>query len=287
MSALPPRTVLVDMEISGATRLAGVLGFPVTHSLSPALHNAAFAALQINAVSVGLSVSKQDLERAVGGLVAIGAVGVSVTMPHKGAVVGLAHECTPTVTRLGAANCLTFVDGRILASSTDGQGILDALAEQANFSPFGKKVALIGAGGAAAAIALALADAGADLAIIARRDEAAQSLAVLAGALAHPGDAASIADADLVINATPLGMSGTATENELSVDPALLREGQLVFDTIYAPRETPLLKAARAARAVPIGGLSMLVHQARHQLQGWTGCEISADVLWAAVVEKA
>lgn len=96
-----------------------------------------------------------------------------------------------------------------------------------------------------------------------------------------------ISEADLVINATPLGMAGTPTAGDLPFDPSLLREGQLVFDTIYAPRMTPLLDAATRAHAVPIGGLSMLVHQARHQLEGWTGQEISTNVLWSAVQEWA
>jgi shikimate dehydrogenase len=287
MSALLRRMELVDMLISGTTRLAGVLGCPVAHSLSPALHNAAFASLEFDAVSVGLEVSEVGLQAAVRGLEALGAVGASVTMPHKRAVVELADECTETVRRLGAANCLTFANGRLHASSTDGQGLLDALAEQAAFQPEGKKIVLLGAGGAAAAIAVALCDAGADLAIVTRRQEAADNLALIAGSQARRGSTADVAEAELVINATPLGMAGTATADELPVDAALLHEGQVVFDTIYAPRETPLLKAASSAGAIGLGGLSMLVHQARHQLQGWTGQEVSVEVLWSAVAEWA
>ena len=287
MSELRPRTVLADMEISGSTRLAGVVGWPVAHSLSPALHNAVFAALGVNAVSVGFAVAEEGLAKAVAGLAAVDAIGTSVTMPHKHAVVALAQERTATVERLGAANCLTFVDGAVHASSTDGQGFLDALVEQVNFAPEGKKVALIGAGGAAAAIAVALADAGADLCVVARRPEAAQSLARLAGGGSRAGDNESISEADLVINATPLGMSATSTAEQCAVDPALLREGQVVFDTVYAPRVTPLLRAADAVGAIGIGGLAMLVHQARHQLCGWTGRDVPVEILWSAVAETS
>lgn len=287
MSELRPRTVLADMEISGSTRLAGVVGWPVAHSLSPALHNAVFAALGVNAVSVGFAVAEEGLAKAVAGLAAVDAIGTSVTMPHKHAVVALAQERTATVERLGVANCLTFVDGAVHASSTDGQGFLDALVEQVNFAPEGKKVALIGAGGAAAAIAVALADAGADLCVVARRPEAAQSLARLAGGGSRAGDNESISEADLVINATPLGMSATLTAERCAVDPALLREGQVVFDTVYAPRVTPLLRAADAVGAIGIGGLAMLVHQARHQLCGWTGRDVPVEILWSAVAETS
>jgi len=276
---------LADVKISGTTRLAGVLGYPVTHSLSPALHNAAFAALSFDAVSVGLEVNEVGLHAAVRGLQAIGAVGASVTMPHKHAVVELADECTETVRRLGAANCLTFVGERIHASSTDGQGLLDALAEQANFNPEAKKVVLLGAGGAAAAIAVALCDAGAEVSIVTRRDEAADALVALAGSQARRGQPLDVREADLVVNATPLGMAGTATAQDLPLDPKLLQAAQVVFDTIYAPRETPLLKAAAATGAVGLGGLSMLVHQARHQLQSWTGQVVEVGVLWPAVAE--
>ena len=275
------------MKISGTTRLAGVLGYPVTHSLSPALHNAAFAALTFDAVSVGFEVGEAGLIAAVRGLQAIGAVGASVTMPHKHAVVELADECTETVRRLGAANCLTFVGEHVHASSTDGQGLLDALAEQAKFNPMGKKVVLLGAGGAAAAIAVALCDAGAEVSIVTRRDEAADSLVRVAGVQARRGQSTDAKEADLVINATPLGMAGTATAQDLPLGADLLQSGQVVFDTIYAPRETPLLKAATASGAVALGGLSMLVHQARHQLQSWTGQVVDVDVLWSAVAEWA
>jgi shikimate dehydrogenase len=260
-----------------------VIGLPVSHSLSPALHNAAFQALGVEVISVGYAVEPADLREAVLGLRALGAIGASVTMPHKKAVVALADSATALVQRLGAANCLTFRDGAICASSTDGDGFLDALREQGGFSVEGKRVALLGAGGAAVAIAVALTSAGAEVSVVARRDEAADALVSIAGPRARRATPQATSQADLVVNATPLGMAGTATEAMVPVDPADLRAGQVVFDTIYSPRKTPLLMAAEAKGATPIGGLAMLVHQARHQLEGWLGEPVAASVLWSAI----
>ena len=275
--------VLAEMEISGTTRLAGVLGWPIAHSLSPALHNAAFEATGFDAVSVGLGVEPAGLRSAIEGLRALGAVGMSVTMPHKQAVLALADETTPEVRRLGAANCLTVTGGRLVASSTDGQGCLDALSHVADFSPEGRLVLLIGAGGAAAAIGVALAGAGARVGVLARRSDQANSLCSLIGAQAFVAGAHDVGGADLVVNATPVGMVGTQFQGLMPVPTGALHEGQVIFDTVYAPRETPLLAAAAQVGAVAVSGLAMLVHQAKHQLEGWIGQPVPLEALWSAV----
>ncbi len=269
---------------AGATRLAGVIGWPVAHSLSPALHQAAFDAAGFDAVSVALPVEAPALPQALASLAAMDALGVSVTMPHKHAVAALATSVDPLVQRLGAANCLTFTEGAIHATSTDGRGFLDALLDVAAFEPQGQRCVVLGAGGAAVAIAVALADAGASVQIVARNQRAAADLVQLSGGDSMLATMADVAGAALIVNATPLGMEGTAFAHDLAIDdPSVLHAGQVVFDTIYHPRRTPLLAAAAAVGAQTIGGLSMLVHQARHQLEGWLGSPVDVEVLWEAV----
>ncbi len=271
-------------EISGSTRLAGVVGWPIEHSLSPALHNAAFDAASFDAISLALKVGQDRLSDAIRGLCAMGAVGVSVTMPHKAAVLALADHVDPLVERLGVANCLTMVDGEVFATSTDGQGCLDSLDEAVGFVPKGSSAVVLGAGGAASAIIVALLDAGCRVKVLTRRPEAAEELVQRLGgglSVAVPQD---LGGADLVVNATPLGMDGTKGEGLLAVlDPSLLSRGQIVLDTVYAPAETPLLLAARAVGAKTVGGLGMLVHQARRQLEGWMAQPVDPNVLWNAV----
>ena len=271
-------------QVSGATRLAGVVGWPIEHSLSPTLHNAAFAAADFDAISLALKVRAEGIRDVVRGLCAMGAVGVSVTMPHKASVVGLADHVDPLVRRLGAANCLTMTDGEVTATSTDGQGFLDALHEAVGFTSKGSSAVVHGAGGAAAAIVVALLDAGCSVKVHARRRDAAEALtARLGGGATIAGDA-DLRAAELVVNATPVGMDGTAAEGVLAVpDATLLHRGQLVFDTVYVPTLTPLLTAARSVGATTVGGLAMLVHQARRQLEGWIGAPVDPDVLWNAV----
>ncbi|MEI6700703.1 MAG: shikimate dehydrogenase [Actinomycetota bacterium] len=271
-------------KVSGSTRLAGVIGWPIAHSLSPVLHNAAFEAASFDAISLGLKVHQDGLGEAVRGLCAMGAVGVSVTMPHKASVVALADHVDPLVKRLGAANCLTMHRGEVFATSTDGQGCLDALDEAVGFAPKGSNAVVLGAGGAAAAIVVALLDAGCGVKILARRPEAAAELARRLGGGSSVAVREDLHAADLIVNATPLGMDGTTGEGALAVvDPSCLSRGQVVLDTVYVPAETPLLVAARLAGAHSVGGLGMLVHQARRQLEGWMGEPVDPDVLWNAV----
>ncbi len=271
-------------QISGATRLAGVVGWPIEHSLSPALHNAAFDAADVDAISLALKVREGGIRDVVRGLCAMGAVGVSVTMPHKASVVGLADHVDPLVRRLGAANCLTMTDGEVTATSTDGQGFLDALQEAVGFTPKGSSAVVLGAGGAAAAIVVALLDAGCSVKVYARRPDAAEALTARLGGGATIAVAADLRAAELVVNATPVGMDGTAAEGDLAVpDVSLLHRGQIVFDTVYVPKATTLLTAAWSEGATTVGGLAMLVHQARRQLEGWIGAPVDPEVLWNAV----
>ena len=182
-------------------------------------------------------------------------------------------------------------DGQLVGDSTDGEGFLQALARQAGFDPSGRICAVVGAGGAARAVVLALAEAGARrVLVINRAHQRAEQAAALAGPAGVAADPAAVADAELVVNATPLGMvtagqplSARQPAGPLPVAADRLGPGQVVADLVYQPAVTPLLAAAAAAGAVTVGGLGMLVHQAALALTRWTGQPAPVDAMWAAV----
>ncbi len=273
--------------ISGSTRLAAVVGSPVRHSLSPTLLNAAFGATGLDWTFTAFEVAEGDLPRALDGMRALGIVGLSVTMPHKAVAAGLADDLTEAAARLGAVNCLVPVDGRLTGHNTDGGGFLDGLAHDAGISVEGRTVVVIGAGGAARAVVEACGAAGAvDIAVVNRTSDRAGSAAELAGAVGRvvvPDRAATaIAEADLVVNATPVGMSG-GPDGDMPVDPQDLRVGQVAIDLIYHPLETPWLVALRRQGIEAHGGLSMLLFQAARAFSLWTGVEAPVAAMETAV----
>ncbi len=255
--------------INGETRVTGLIGDPIGHSRSPAILNAAFAATALNWVYLAFPVPAGAGAAALQAVRTLGLAGVTVTMPHKSDAAAACDELTPVAAALGAVNVVTAsapnhplgshqLDVRLLGSSTDGEGFLRSVRDE-GFEPGGRRALVLGAGGAARAIVLALGAAGAEVTVAARRRDAAAS----AAALAPDGAAATLADvdpgvADLVVNATPLGMRG-----ELGpVDAERLNPQQLVVDTVYHPMETPFLAAVRARGIPSINGLGMLVYQA-------------------------
>lgn len=270
---------------SASSRVVGVIGDPVGHSLSPLLHNSAFDALGIDWVSVGFAVEASGLPGAVAGIRALGLCGVSVTMPHKAPVAEIVDRLSGTATVLGAVNCIAREHGELVGHNTDGEGFLASLRRGAKFEPAGRRCVVVGAGGAGRAVVRALADAGAaEIVVVARTPASARRSAALAGAAGRPGAASDVERADLVVDATPVGMTGTdAVGAPLVVDPALLGPGQLVVDLVYDPQVTPLLAAATERGASVLGGLGMLVHQAAVQLKLWTGLDAPVDSMWAAV----
>jgi shikimate dehydrogenase len=262
---------------SGATRFAGVIGDPVRHSLSPRLHNAAYAALGLDWAYGAFTVDSSSVKAAIFGAASLGFVGLSVTMPHKEAAALIADESSTTVERLKAANTLSFAHGRVLASSTDGEGLLADL-EGAGFDPQGADVVVIGAGGAARAVVLALAEARAQtVTVVNRTEERAKVAAMLAGSAGRTGDAGAISKADLIVKATP---SGITDEGYLG---SLCGPGQLALDLVYDPPLTPFLAKARQAGAKVRNGLGMLVHQAAAQVTLWTGQAAPLEAMWDAV----
>jgi shikimate dehydrogenase len=267
--------------------VVGVIGDPVGHSLSPLLHNAAFDALGLDWVSVAFPVAAGRVGDALAGMRAFGVRGLSVTMPHKQAAATGVDECTPVATSLGVVNCITLTEGRLVGDSTDGAGFLSALERGAGFEPSGRRCVVVGAGGAARAVVLALADAGAAEVVVVNRSSAhAEEAAALAGLVGRVGSDVDIAGADLVVQATPVGMAGADAGGHRGAstpfDPDRLRAGQLVADLVYYPAVTPLLAAAMARGADTFGGLGMLVHQAALAIEQWTGQAAPVEAMWEA-----
>lgn len=264
---------------TGATSVAAVIGSPVRHSRSPAIHNAAFAACGLDWVYLAFDVTAEDAVAAVRGAAALGVRGLSVTMPLKEAVIDAVDELSPTAVALGAVNSLTIGEGRIRGDNTDGGGLVRALAAEGK-AVTGLHVAVLGAGGAARAAALALAGAGAATVVVVNRDRGrAEVAAALAGAVGRVGNPSDVGRADLVVHATPVGMAGGPAEGQLPPGADLVHSGQTVVDLVYHPLRTPLLAAAAAAGATALDGLGMLVHQAAAQFEAWTGVEAPVEVM--------
>jgi shikimate dehydrogenase len=266
------------------TRLAAVIGFPVRHSLSPAMHNAAFVELALDWVYVACEVAPGAVEWAFAGVRALGLGGLSVTIPHKEAALDAVDEVSDAARAVGAVNTVVPVgNGRLRGDNTDGAGFLASLADQ-GFDPDGRVCAVLGAGGAARAVVYALAGAGAAEVVVVNRTPArTETTATLAGAAGRVGAPADVRSADLVVNATPIGLAGSGPD-ELPVDPELLRQGQLVVDLVPNPAVTPLMRAARARGAGDAGGLGMLVHQGALAFELWTGHPAPVEVMRAAAV---
>lgn len=272
--------------ITGTTRFAGIIGDPVRHSRSPAIHNAAYAATGIDMVYLAFEVARGDAAAAIDAARRLGAVGLSVTMPHKADAAAAVDDLDDDAAALGAVNCVTIgADGRLRGSNTDGEGFLRGLDHDAAFDPAGRSCVVLGAGGAARAVIRALSGArAADVVVVNRSAPAAQAAAALGGRIGRVGSTAAVQTADLVVNATPLGMEGPAA-GELPCPVEVLGPGQVVIDLVYHPLETPWLKAARDRGARGYNGVSMLVFQAAAAFERWTGRPAPVDVMIAAALQ--
>ncbi len=268
---------------SARSRVVGVIGDPIDHSLSPLLHNAAFDAMGIDWVSVAFRVKLDDCQAAIAGMHALGIAGMSVTMPLKSRVAELVDVITPTADRLKSVNCLMLQDSSVVGDSTDGAGFIDSLVKVGVSSLEGMRCAVYGTGGAARAVAYALAqEEVADIAIIGRSSDAVEAAVQIIGSPAREGIKDDITESDLVVQATPVGMDGIGS---MPFDPDLFRPGQLLVDLLYHPRETALMIAASARGVRAMNGMGMLVHQAAHQISKWCGAIAPVDAMWEAVVE--
>ena len=259
---------------TGRTALAGIVGWPVAHSLSPRLHGTWLRLHGIDGAYLPLPVRPGDVETALRGLLASGFRGVNVTVPHKQTAFDLCDVTEPSAARAGAVNTIVFDRGRILGSNTDGAGFIRSLAA-VGVPPAGPALVL-GAGGAARAVAAALQDEGALVSVSSRRVDAAMSLAACLGVRVLPWEhvAAALADTALLVNATFGGMDGKPA---LQLDLAFAAPTLVVSDIVYSPRETPLLAAARARGLRTVEGIDMLLHQAVLGFKAWFDVEPVVD----------
>jgi shikimate dehydrogenase len=268
------------MNISGKTKICGLIGDPVEHTMSPVMHNAAFAKLGLDYAYLPFHVSPEKLQQAVSGLKALNAVGFNVTIPHKVAVIPLLDELDPLAEKIGAINTVVNDKGLLRGYNTDASGFLQALVER-GIQPADKDIVLLGAGGAARAIAYILSERNARLTILNRREELDWAEAIAANIKEDLGKDIEVFEllpdylkkaletAGILVNATSVGMSPAS---EVSPVPApLLKSGLVVVDIVYNPVRTRLLRDAAAAGAVTVAGLDMLVWQGALAFEKWTG----------------
>jgi shikimate dehydrogenase len=280
------------VPVTGATQLVGIIGDPVAHSRSPAMHNAAFRALGLDWAYVPFPVRAADLDAAVAGLKALGVRGFNVTVPHKEGVLPRMDDLSPAARTIGAVNTVVVDDGRLVGHNTDGAGFSRALHEAHRFRPERSCALILGAGGSARAVCDQLAREGVPALRICGRTEArARALAEHVRAQ-HPAcDAkalpwepldhrAGINWAELIVNTTPVGLHAG---DPSPIDTNGISPGHIVVDLVYGPHETAFLQACRAIKARCLDGLGMLLHQGALAFALWTGKEAPLEVMRAAL----
>lgn len=286
---------MAKWRINGKTKLTGIIGYPLEYTLSPVVHNAAFRSLNLNWCYLPLLVERKNLLNALDGLKSLSFVGVNVTMPYKEAVVPYIDEMVSSAKIVEAVNTIHVQKEKLVGYNTDGQGFLISLQKDLGFDPKRKNILLVGAGGAARSVAITLASIGiGHLTIMNRTKERAVELYQLVKEsfpdcqvkfLGLDEDLAeAFGAADLIINATPVGMSPEREEVPFPVE--FIRERHLVFDLIYKPLETLLLKVAKEKGAQILNGLGMLLYQAAASFEIWTGIEPPIDIMRAALQEE-
>jgi len=280
--------------ISGKTKVCGVIGDPIEHTMSPVMHNAAFKELGLDYLYVSFRVRKEELGKAVESIRALNIRGLNVTTPHKVAIIPFLDELDPLVERIGAVNTIVNDDGVLTGYNTDATGFLQALLDK-GVKPERKNTVILGAGGASRAISFILAERGTHLVILNRlleldwAEELAQRISqvfkkeVRALELNEKNLEMMLEGADILINATSVGMSPDV--DETPVPARLLKPALIVFDIVYNPIQTRLLKEAEAAGAQTIGGLDMLVWQGAIAFEKWTGRKAPLDLMRREVIK--
>lgn len=281
------------MKIFGKTRVCSIIGDPVEHTLSPAMHNAAFEELNLDFVYVAFRVRREELRDALNGARSLDFHGLNVTMPHKNAVMKYLDEIDSTARFIGAVNTILNNEGRLMGYDTDGVGALNALKEN-GINPNGKKLLLLGAGGAGKAIAFNAAQEIEELVILNRTPQKAKKLAEIlrkefnkkinGNVLSTEIIKEELRDADILINSTSVGMHPDI--NQSLVPPNSLRPDLCVMDIIYNPLETKLAKDAKAVGAKVVSGIEMLVHQGAVSFEIWTNHSAPVKVMKQAVLNK-
>jgi shikimate dehydrogenase len=281
------------MEISGKTKLCCVIGDPVEHSLSPVMHNAAFKELNLDFVYIAFTVRKDELKNAIAGARSLQVHGLNVTMPHKTAIMKHLDEIDPTAKSIGAINTVLNVDRKLVGYITDGVGAIKALKEN-SVSLEGKKLLLLGAGGAAKAIAFHVAQEVEELKILNRTAQKANDLAealhkkfdkkVSGNTLSSETIKKELEDTDILVNATSVGMHPNV--NQSLVDSTWLRPDLCVMDIIYNPLETKLAKDAKSVGAKVVSGIEMLVYQGAASFEIWINHPAPVRVMKEAILNK-
>lgn len=269
--------------IDGKTKLYGITGNPVTHSLSPAMHNAAFAELGVNGVYVPFPV--EDVAAAMAGLKGLGIAGVSVTIPHKQTVIPFLDEIDPIADKIGAVNTIVVsgqgTDRRLYGTNTDWIGAVKALQQKISLK--GQRAAVIGAGGSARAIGFGLIEAGAQPVLYNRTESRGKALAEDLGCEFHPLAEAGSKGEEILVNSTSVGMVPDAEVSPVA--GKVLAGFDVVMDIVYSPLETKLLREAAAAGCGCINGLEMLLYQGVAQFELWTDREAPVATMRAALMK--
>ncbi|MBT9132052.1 MAG: Shikimate dehydrogenase (NADP(+)) [Firmicutes bacterium] len=278
--------------IKGTTKIFGVIGFPIEHTASPAIHNAAFAALGLDCAYLPLAVRPENLGRAVAGLSSLGIIGLNVTIPHKETVIACLDEVSEEARRIGAVNTVAIRSGKLIGYNTDGKGFVQALKEEGKIDIQGRRIVILGAGGAGRAVAVQSGLEGAgELIIFDKIAPRAKRLAadigrnipqLRVGVISWDKIKFNVGKADILINATPVGMNAG---DKLLIDPEWLLPRTLVFDLVYNPQETRLIQASRERGCSVVGGLGMLIHQGALSFELWTGKEAPLDAMRKAAEE--
>jgi shikimate dehydrogenase len=277
------------------SKRAGVIGHPVGHSISPAVYAAAFEAAGVDGTYEAWDTPPDLLEGRVASLRGDEFLGANVTIPHKQSVISLLDDMDDVAKKAGAVNTIVHRDGRLAGHNTDVAGFARSLREDAGFDARGKRTMLLGSGGAARAVALALIEAGAALIyVVARQPKKIDAMVVDLKPLtptgttvtwAYWGDGSylrSLEEAHLIVNCTPVGMAGSQDEGTSVLPADLLQPHTTVYDLVYNPVDTPLVKAARTRGAKAVSGLGMLVYQAAESFRLWTGRDADTDAMLKA-----
>lgn len=283
------------IDIDGHTHIYGLFGYPIKHTSSPAMHNAGFQKLGINAVYLPFEIKADDLERAINSLTALGIKGVNLTIPHKEACLNFIDNLSPEAELIGAVNTIVVKDGELIGHNTDGLGFITSLEEDLGLSPSRLSVFILGAGGAAKAVAMELARQGAVRILITDLEgERARRLAVHIRNYITECDSEDvslkkdilkekISEVKLLVNATPVGMK---PDDSLPVPEEVLRPDLAVYDLVYNLKTTRLVEAARKKGAKAVTGIGMLLYQGVKAFELWTGQKAPVEVMKKALLSS-
>ncbi len=261
-------------------QLYGILGHPVAHSLSPVMHNAAFSYLRIEACYVPFDVT--DIKAAIQAVRILGIRGVSITVPHKISIMPHLDHIDDTAQKIGAVNTVVNRDGKLTGTNTDGIGAIRALSRAGSLKR--KRIVVIGAGGAARAIGFGVRSVGGKVIIVNRTIDRGRKLAEDLGCDFVPLDKITAVDADIIVNATTVGMH---PDSDTSPVPSeCLKPGIVVMDAVYSPLKTRLLKDAETRGCMTINGLYMLIYQGAAQFEIWTGEKAPVEFMLGAAKDK-